>query len=188
MNYEGNIYIDKKEIRDIKRECLYQLLSSVQQNVFIFDNSILNNITMFKSFDEEQVNRAVKMSGLEKLIHEKGYDYLCGENGINLSGGERQRISIARCILKNTSVILMDEATAALDSETAKTVMTQILEMDELTSIVVTHSMGKSVLERFDKTFVLQNGTIVEAGTFQELLKNKKYFYALYSLSGEQDY
>lgn len=188
LNYEGNIYIDKKEIRDIKRECLYQLLSSVQQNVFIFDNSILNNITMFKSFDEEQVNRAVKMSGLEKLIHEKGYDYLCGENGINLSGGERQRISIARCILKNTSVILMDEATAALDSETAKTVMTQILEMDELTSIVVTHSMGKSVLERFDKIFVLQNGTIVEAGTFQELLKNKKYFYALYSLSGEQDY
>lgn len=187
LNYEGNIYIDKKEIRDIKRECLYQLLSSVQQNVFIFDNSILNNITMFKSFDEEQVNRAVKRSGLEKLIHEKGYDYLCGENGINLSGGERQRISIARCILKNTSVILMDEATAALDLETAKTVMTQILEMDELTSIVVTHSMEKSVLERFDKIFVLQNGTIVEAGTFQELLKNKKYFYALYSLSGEQD-
>lgn len=186
-NYEGNIYIAKKEIRDIKRECLYQLLSSVQQNVFIFDNSILNNITMFKSFDEEQVNRAIKMSGLEKLIHEKGFDYLCGENGINLSGGERQRISIARCILKNTSVMLMDEATAALDAETAKTVMTQILEMDELTSIVVTHSLEKSILERFDKLFVLQNGTIVEAGTFGELLKNKKYFYALYSLSGEQN-
>ena len=182
-NYKGSVMYDQKELSDIQVESLYDLISVVQQNVFIFDSTIRENITMFKEFSDEQVQRAIELSGLKKLIAEKGEDYLCGENGCHLSGGERQRISIARCLLRETPVLVADEATAALDAKTAYDVIDAVLEMDDLTRIIVTHQLEESLLSRYDEIVVMKNGKIEETGTFAELLAQKGYFYSLYNVS-----
>ena len=182
-NYRGKVSFDGNDLKEINMNSLYDFISVIQQNVFIFDSTIRENITMFKEFPEEQVKRAIELSGLKKLMEEKGDDYLCGENGCNLSGGERQRISIARCLLRNTPILVADEATAALDAKTAYEVIDAILDMNELTRIVVTHQLEEAVLNRYDAIIVMKNGAIEEMGTFEELLANKKYFYSLYNVA-----
>lgn len=181
--YQGGIYLDGTELREINSEALYEIISVVQQNVFIFNASIRDNITMFASFPKAEVDRAIALSGLSKLIEERGEDYRCGENGSGLSGGERQRISIARSLLKKAQVLLVDEATAALDAQTAYQVSSAILDLPELTSIVVTHSLDEALLKRYDCILTLKNGRIAEAGSFPELMEKKGYFYSLYTVS-----
>lgn len=179
LNYTGDIKLDDKELKDVDSTSLYNLLSIVQQDVFIFNSTIKDNITLYKNFDEDKINKAIELAGLRKLIANKGIDFNCGENGVNLSGGERQRISIARSLLKNTEVLLMDEATSALDAETSKAVLDQILSLDELTRIVITHSLKKEELKKFDEIIVMRNGMVQEKGSYEELVEKKDYFYSL---------
>lgn len=179
LNYTGDIKLDEKELKDVDSTSLYNLLSIVQQDVFIFNSTIKDNITLYKNFDEDKINKAIELAGLRKLIANKGIDFNCGENGVNLSGGERQRISIARSLLKNTEVLLMDEATSALDAETSKAVLDQILSLDELTRIVITHSLKKEELKKFDEIIVMRNGMVQEKGSYEELVEKKDYFYSL---------
>lgn len=120
---------------------------------------------------------------LSSLIAERGEDYLCGENGSGLSGGEKQRISIARSLLKKSQVLLVDEATAALDVQTAFQVSNAILNLSGLTRIVVTHVLDENLLKQYDRIVTLKAGQIVEAGTFRELMENRGYFYSLYTVS-----
>ena len=181
--YSGSICYDNTELRQIRSESLYEMVSVVQQNVFIFNASIRDNITMFSDFPEEEINRAMELSGLSKLIEERGEDYLCGENGSGLSGGEKQRISIARSLLKKSNVLLVDEATAALDARTAYQVSNAILDLEGLTRIVVTHALDDSLLKRYDCVLTLKNGSIAEAGTFRQLMEKKGYFYSLFTVS-----
>lgn len=181
--YQGEICYDGLELRQLNLDCLYDLVSIIQQNVFVFDSSIENNITMFKEFEQDRMERAIDQAGLLELIEQKGVDYVCGENGNGLSGGERQRISIARCLLKGSSVMLVDEATAALDAKTAVAITNSILEIENLTRIIVTHRLEETILRKYDKIFVLQNGNLAEHGTFEELMKEKGYFYSLYMVS-----
>ena len=182
-DYEGEIKYDDNNLRDISLDSLYDVVSVIQQNVFLIDKSLIDNITMFKDFDYKKVRKAVDLAGLSKLVNEKGNDYSCGEGGRNLSGGEKQRISIARCLIRETPVLLMDEATAALDNATAFQVENEILSMDHLTSIIVTHRLEKNLLEKYDEIIVLNTGKIVENGTFNKLMSNKQYFYSLYNVS-----
>ena len=100
---------------------------------------------MFREFPEEKLQRVISMSGLDELLEQKGREYPCGENGSGLSGGERQRIAIARCLLRETPVLLADEATASLDAATAFSVFRSILELPGLTRIIVTHSLEEAV-------------------------------------------
>ena len=181
--YSGSIRYDERELRSITSESLYEMISVVQQNVFIFNASIRDNITMFSSFQSDEVDRAIEMSGLADMIKERGEDYLCGENGSGLSGGEKQRISIARSLLRKSQVLLVDEATAALDAETAYQVSSSILGLRGVTSIVVTHSLDEGLLQQYDGIITLKNGTVVETGTFDELLARKGYFYSLFTIA-----
>lgn len=181
--YEGKICYDDTELRKISGDSLYGMLSLVQQNVFVFNESIRDNITMFSEFPQEEVDRAIKLSGLSALIAERGEDYLCGENGNALSGGEKQRISIARSLLKNSQILLVDEATAALDPQTAYQVSDAILDLEGMTRIVVTHSLDEALLKRYDCILALKNGKIVESGNFEKLMNQKEYFYSLYTVS-----
>ena len=182
-NYAGEICFGDVELREISSESLYEMVSIIQQNVFVFNSSIRDNITMFHTFEKSEVDHAIKLSGLDALITERGEDYLCGENGNVLSGGEKQRISIARCLLRKTPVLLVDEATAALDAETAFHVTSAILGLEDLTRIVVTHTLDEGLLKRYDSILTLKNGRIVETGSFEELMEQKGYFYSLYTVS-----
>ena len=181
--YAGSICYDDTELRQISSESLYEMVSVVQQNVFIFNASIRDNITMFSDFPREEVDRAMELSGLSKLIGERGEDYLCGENGSGLSGGEKQRISIARSLLKKSRVLLVDEATAALDAQTAFQVSNAILNLEGLTRIVVTHALDENLLKRYDCVLTLKNGRIIESGSFDDLMEQKGYFYSLFTVS-----
>ncbi|MCL2509074.1 MAG: ABC transporter ATP-binding protein/permease [Oscillospiraceae bacterium] len=186
-HYQGEITIDGKELRSINLDSLYDVISVIQQNVFLFDSSIKDNITMFKSFPQEKYREAISMAGLSALIDEKGDDYDCGEAGGNLSGGEKQRVSIARCLIRETPVLLMDEATAALDNATAAAVSNAILDIDGLTRIIVTHKFEESIMRRYDRIIVIQKGGVAESGTFDELMGMKKYFYSLFNVAQEED-
>ncbi|MBQ7146316.1 MAG: ABC transporter ATP-binding protein [Lachnospiraceae bacterium] len=181
--YEGQILFDGKELRDISPASLYDLVSIIQQNVFVFNATIRDNITMFSDFPGEEVDRAVRLSGLGKLIEEKGEDYLCGENGAGLSGGERQRISIARALLRKTPVLLVDEATASLDAETSFEVLDAILKLSGYTRILVTHDLDENILRRCTGLITLKNGNLLEQGSFEELMEKKGYFYSLFTVS-----
>ena len=182
-DYTGSICYDDTELRQISSDSLYEMVSVVQQNVFIFNASIRDNITMFSDFPEGEVDRAMEMSGLSRLVGERGEDALCGENGNGLSGGEKQRISIARSLLKKSRVLLVDEATAALDARTAFQVSSAILNLDGLTRIVVTHSLDENLLKQYDCVLTLKNGSITESGSFRELMEKKGYFYSLFTVS-----
>lgn len=182
--YEGDIQIDHISMKQIVSDHLYELFSMIQQNVFIFDDTLENNITLYKTFDEKRIEQAVQMAGLYDFWKEKGKDYPCGENGIHLSGGEKQHLSIARSLLKDTPILLMDEATAALDVKTAYMIEDAILRMQDKTRIVVTHKLQKEILSRYDEILVIGKHTIIEKGSFDELYQQKRIFLFLIYYSG----
>lgn len=181
--YTGSIAVDGVELREVDAHSLYDLMSLIGQDVFLFDDTIRNNLTMFRSFPEEEVAKAVERSGLFQLLQERGEDYRCGENGVNLSGGEGQRISIARCLLRRTPVLLLDEATAALDNATAAAVTQSILDLSGTTRIVVTHRLEAHLMAQYDEILVLRDGRIQEQGSFSDLMDRKGYFYSLFTLA-----
>ena len=182
-NYSGHILADGIELSDISTESLYGTMAAIQQNVFVCNASIKDNVSMFRDFPKTEMDEAIARAHLGALIRERGEDYLCGENGSGLSGGEKQRISIARSLLKKSSVLLADEVTAALDAQTAHRVSSDILDLQGITRIVVTHTLEESLLRRYDKIFVLRGGRIEEAGSFADLMANKGYFYALFTVA-----
>ena len=182
-NYQGEICIDGVSIKNIESESLYQLMTSVQQNVFVFNDTIRNNVTMFHEFSDKEVALALEGSGLSEFIEKRGEDFVCGENGANLSGGERQRISIARALLRKSPILLVDEATAALDAATARAVSFSILNLVGMTRIVVTHRLEEAILRRYDKILVMKNGTICEQGNFDTLMQQKGQFYSLFQIA-----
>ena len=183
--YAGSLTVDGKELREIDPDSLYDLESLIGQSVFLFDDTVRRNITMFRDFPEEAVDSAVERSGLAPVIREKGADYRCGEGGQGLSGGERQRVSIARALLRGTPVLLLDEATASLDNETARKITESVLALSGITRLAVTHRLDGELLSRYDRIFVLRDGRLAEQGTFDELMGKKGYFYSLYTVSAE---
>ncbi|WP_055665470.1 ABC transporter ATP-binding protein [Desnuesiella massiliensis] len=188
-NYQGNILMDGVDIRDISMDSLYKLQSVIHQNVFMFDGTIKDNITLYNEYSEEEIYRAINLSGLQTLISKlpKGIYNEVGEMGNLLSGGEKQRVAIARAIIKNTPIMILDEATSALDNETAYMLENTLLSMKDITSIVVTHKLWEEVLNKYDEIIVLKDGYIIEKGSFNELLNSKGYFYSMYYLENAKE-
>lgn len=182
---QGEVLFDGIDSREIQPESLFQVMALVQQSVFVFRDTIRNNITLFKEFDEEKVKKAADQAGLRELIDKRGLNDSCGENGNKLSGGERQRIAIVRALLRGSQVLLLDEATAALDNQISYAVIDAVLSMKEMTEIIVTHRLEEKLLYQYDEILVMHAGEIVEKGTFQELMQKKGFFYSLYVVSKE---
>ena len=182
-SFDGDVLIDGKSISDISTSSLYDAISLVEQNVFIFNATLKDNITMFSNASDGELERVIRLSGLSALVAERGLDFDCGEGGCNLSGGERQRISIARTLLRNSSVLLADECTAALDAETSYNVSSSILALDDMTRIVVTHGLDSKLLSQYDCIITMKQGGIVESGSFDELMQQKGYFHSLFTVS-----
>ncbi len=182
-DYDGEIRYDDLELKDISIDALYNLISLIQQEVFIFDRTIRENISLFKTFPDSELDLAITRSGLDRYIAERGADTKCGENGKNLSGGERQRISIARALIRKCQVLFVDEATSALDNETGQKIIETILSLKDVTRIVVTHRLEAAELRKFDTILVLKSGKLIESGKFDELIEAKGFFYSLFKLN-----
>ena len=180
--YTGNILLDGTELRRMAPESLYEMTSVIQQNVFVFNASIKDNVAMFRSFPQQELDDAIRRAHLTGLIAARGESYLCGEGGNGLSGGEKQRVSIARSLLKKSSVLLADEVTAALDAQTAHQVTSDILDLHGITRIIVTHTLEESLLRRYDSIIVLKDGHIEESGSFDKLMSNRGCFHALFTV------
>lgn len=178
----GEISIGNRQLSTLPEESLFRSISYIQQEVFIFDGSIYENITLFQKYSEEEMELAIEKSGLKNLISEKGLDYPCGENGAALSGGERQRINIARSLLRKTPILLADEITAALDKENSYLVLDSLLSLENITEILVLHDLDSRILSRVDRICVLKEWEIVEEGIFSELMEKKGYFYSLFMM------
>ncbi len=181
----GHISIDNQDIQSISAESLYNLMTIVQQDVYIFDDTLKANITLSQSFTEDDIKKAVQQSGLESYVleNELGLQTLCGENGSNLSGGERQRLSIARALIRKTPILLLDEATSSLDNKVTTEIENSILEIQDLTVLVVTHKLNKNMLKKYNRILFMKNGVIVEDGSFDNLIDRKGEFYKLVELS-----
>ena len=178
----GEISIGNRQLSTLPEESLFRSISYIQQEVFIFDGSIYENITLFQKYSEEELKQVIEKFGLKNLILEKGLDYPCRENGAALSGGERQRINIARSLLRKTPILLADEITAALDKENSYLVLDSLLSLENITEILVLHDLDSRILNRVDRICVLKEGEIVEEGIFSELMEKKGYFYSLFMM------
>ena len=186
-DYEGKISIDNLNIKNIYSSDLYKNISMIQQNIFMFDDSIKENIRLFSNHDDKDILDACKRSGLDKLLNKlpNGINSLVGENGNKLSGGEKQRIAIARALINNTQILILDESTSALDNETAYNLENSLLNLENLTLITVTHKLIKNILNRYDEIIVMKNGKIIEKGNFEDLINIKGYFYSLYTIQND---
>jgi len=181
----GHISIDNQDIQAISAESLYNLMTIVQQDVYIFDDTLRANITLNQSFTDEEIKQAVHQSGLESYVleNESGLQTLCGENGSNLSGGERQRLSIARALIRKTPILLLDEATSSLDNQVTNEIENSILDIQDLTALVVTHKLNENILKKYDRILFMKAGVIVEDGSFCDLMDRRGEFYKLFELS-----
>lgn len=181
----GTIHIDNDNLNNLSMESIYNLMTIVQQNVYIFDDTLRANITLNQKFTEAEINEAMMLSGLSDFVLESdlGLETACGENGSNLSGGQKQRLCIARALIRKTPILLLDEATSSLDNQVTTEIENSILDIDNLTVIIVTHKLNEKLLEKYDRILFMKNGKIIESGNFNELFEKEGEFYKLFKLS-----
>ena len=179
---EGSIEIDNQNIKDVSLASLRKNLSLVSQDVILFDDTVKNNIAYAKpNASEEDIIRACKFAASDEFINKlpNGYNTMIGENGVRLSGGQKQRISIARAILKESSIILLDEATSSLDTESEEIVQNAINNLTKnKTTLVIAHRL--STIHNADKIFVMKHGEIINSGNHDFLINNCEEYKSLY--------
>jgi len=180
---KGQIYIDGQNITDVTLSSLRKNISLVSQDIILFDDTVRANIAYANlNASDEQIKKACDFAAATEFIEKlpQSYQTVIGENGIKLSGGEKQRISIARAILKDAPIILLDEATSSLDADSEQKVQNAIINLTKnKTTLVIAHRL--STIMRANKIIVLNQGQIVESGTHDELLKNSVIYKNLYS-------
>ncbi len=179
---EGKIEVDDQNIKNVSLKSLRRNLSMVSQDVILFDDTVKNNIAYAKdNASQAEIEKACKYAAADEFIKKlpQGYDTLIGENGVRLSGGQKQRISIARAILKESPIILLDEATSSLDADSEEIVQNAILNLTKnKTTLVIAHRL--STIHNADKIFVLKNGKIQNSGDHDYLIKNCHEYQSLY--------
>lgn len=170
-NYEGQILVDGRNLKEVREDSFNENASFIYQDVFLFEDTIRNNIALFKEYSDAELEAAIKGAGLESLIAKKesGLDEVIEENGKNLSGGERQRISIARAIIRQPKILFADEVTSSLDESLGRHVEDTILSLDT-TVIAISHRFYKGVSEKYDHVIEIVNGSIT-LRTMEEYLK-----------------
>lgn len=183
----GIIRVGGKDVRTIEPESLMQYMSFVFQDVTLFNDTIINNIRLGNpNATDEQVIAAAKAAYCDEFVQDmpEGYQTVLGENGSTLSGGERQRISIARALLKDAPIILLDEATASLDPENEVLVQKAIAKLVEGKTVIMIAHRLRTVVDA-DQILVLENGRLVENGTHKELMDKKGLYQKLYRIQQE---
>lgn len=183
-NFDGDIKYDGTPLDKLDINSLNNLNSIINQNVFMFDKDIKDNILLFKDFSEEEINTALELSGVDKFIKNipNGLSSYVGENGSNLSGGQRQRIAIARALIRKTPMLVLDEGTSAVDMQTAYDIESKLLQIKDLTLLTITHKMSPELLGLYDEIIFMENGSIIEIGSLETLINAKGKFYDFYTL------
>ena len=178
----GNIEIDEQDIGEINLASLRKEISIVDQNTTLFDDTVMNNIKYAKpEATDDEVFAAADLAMCKEFIDnlDEGYHTMIGENGVKLSGGEKQRLSIARAFLKKSKIILLDEATASLDSETEDKIQKALNELtNNKTTIVIAHRL--STILNSDNIYVVDNGKIIDSGNHENLLINSAVYKNFY--------
>lgn len=169
--YSGKILYDNTDLNMMNENDIVQLSSIIHQNIYMFNESVYDNICLHEDYSKESIDKAVKASGLNDVIEKlpEGLLYEAGENGSNLSGGQKQRIAVARALIRNKPILILDEGTSAIDMQTAYDIENHLLKIEGLTIITITHNLKKELLELYDNIFYMENGEIIERGTFEEL-------------------
>ena len=176
--YTGRIAIDGKDIRSAQLDELLAKISVIHQNVYMFDESIEENITLHRTFSQEEWVRAITVSGVGLFLPqmENGTETLVGENGANLSGGQRQRIAVARAIIQKKPILILDEGTSAVDLQTAYDIETALLDISDLTMLTITHNLNPELLRQYDQIVYIENGQVAAMGDYETLLHNNTQF------------
>ena len=169
--YSGKILYDNTDLNMMNENDIVQLSSIIHQNIYMFNESVYDNICLHEDYSKESIDKAVKASGLNDVIEKlpEGLLYEAGENGSNLSGGQKQRIAVARALIRNKPILILDEGTSAIDMQTAYDIENHLLKIEGLTIITITHNLKKELLELYDNIIYMENGEIIERGTFEEL-------------------
>lgn len=179
----GHIWLDNTDIRHISLKSIREQISYVPQDVFLFSDTVHNNIAFgVENADAASVEKAAMQAGVHKEIvgFAEGYKTMIGERGVTLSGGQKQRISIARALLKNPALVIFDDCLSAVDAKTENQIIGNLNEyLHDKTAIVITHRIFS--LFNFDRIVVLEDGQIVEQGTHRQLLEQKGFYAALYA-------
>ena len=181
---EGNILIDNYELNGMCLNSFYDYVTYVSQEVPIFDGTLRENLVFDKKISDEDIIKVLKLVCLDEFYQklESGLNTELGEKGIRLSGGERQRVALARLFFDNSKIIILDEATSAMDNITEKKVMDNVVKyLKNKTIIVIAHRL--ETIKDIDMIYFLQNGVIKEKGTYQELIAKNGLFNKLYKLS-----
>lgn len=176
--YTGEILYDDTEYHMLDKDNVVQLSSIIHQNIYMFDETIYDNICLHEHYPEERIEKVIADSGLTEFISElpTGLQYQVGENGSNLSGGQKQRIAVARALIRNKPILILDEGTSAIDMQTAYDIENRLLKMEDLTLITITHHLEPNLLDKYDKIFYMQNGRIKEKGCFKHLINTASCF------------
>lgn len=181
--FEGEVLYDGVEMHSLNIEKLNEMSSVIHQNVYMFDDTIMNNICLYKKIEPYALQRALDMSGVSMFLeNKKTLEAPVGENGNNLSGGQRQRIAVARALVQGKPILILDEGTSAVDMQTAYGIESQLLKISDLTVITITHSLNSELLRRYDEIIFMEDGTIAESGTLDYLLDSKGAFYDFFNL------
>ncbi|MFA5524218.1 MAG: ABC transporter ATP-binding protein [Tissierellales bacterium] len=155
----GEIQIDNKNLKDITKTSYFKNISNIEQQVFLFEDTLRNNITLYKDFSEVEINTAIDRAGLKSFIESlsQGLDTMIYDNGKNISGGEKSRVAIARGLLQKADIIFLDEAFASLDSKIAKEIENTILNLEGITVVNVSHVIFEESKNRYNNVFVVKN-------------------------------
>ena len=179
---DGSIKIDNQDVTEINLMSLRNQISIVDQNTTLFDDTVFNNIKYAQpDSSDDEILEAAKLSMSEEFINnlENGFETKIGENGVKLSGGEKQRLSIARAFLKKSKIILLDEATSSLDSDTEEKIQKAIEELiHNKTTIVIAHRL--STILNSDKIYVMKKGKILDSGKHDDLLEKSEEYKNFY--------
>ena len=181
-SYDGNIYYDGTELRALDMASLSSLVTLMHQNVYLFSDSIENNITLYEPCPAERYQQAVSSSGIGDFHSQlpDGWDSHVGENGSLLSGGQKQRVSLARALIRRPKLLILDEGTSAVDMQTAMEIEKKLLGEASLTLLTITHTISKELLKEYDEIILMDGGRLIAKGPFEVLLKNCAYFKKLF--------
>ncbi|MDD4127777.1 MAG: ATP-binding cassette domain-containing protein, partial [Methanomicrobium sp.] len=182
---DGKILINKSDLRDYKKETFLKKVGYVSQDTFIYNSSVRENISFGGDYSDWEIIEAAKKANIDAFIQSlpEKYESIVGDQGIKLSGGEKQRIAIARALVRNPEILILDEATSNLDNESEAIVQESINRVSEnITTFIIAHRL--STIRKADKIYVMSKGKIIESGRHEELMNKRGFYYELYESEG----